>query len=342
MINPVQSYGPLTAHHTSGKDIVLNAPEYDLIILTATWESRGKEFVNKIKYASKSQTKILVLFFKSDDEVVVGSKEAFFSILKKKCKGMVTRVDLDYSTSIDLNFKKIKKTISEFRKTKGTALKILFDISCTPKSYTSFIFGLGFRGEFSTRLDVFYAEAAKYSLKDGVRFSAKHNLMTVGDWSIVQIPYFESVEFITSSHPTVISLGAEIKACIPLVERIEPKVLHVLHIENFAVRIPSKVAKREEPFLDMLSQNYGAQNKSFPLGDIHSIGNYVKNLAKDPIRCLLLGPKLHAIGILLAGVAEENIEINCRVPSSYSSADVSASGICHFIKIFDRFDPENY
>lgn len=336
------SFGFLQSKHRIVHEKNIPTHDYDLVMLTATWEGRGSQFQSKIPRTKGIADKILVAFFKSADEPVRKKKEVFVDKIERRFGKSTTVLKLSSSIDADHNFKLIKEHLKKKKKDIGRPLKILCDISCLPKAYVAFLIGLGFRGEFATKVTFFYAEAERYSLKEGQRFSAKHNLMTVGDWSINQIPYFESIDFISDDHPLAVSLGAEIKACIPLIERIEPAQLHVIHIENFEAKIPEKVSKREEPFLKTLASKYSSKNEAFPLGSVHKVANRVLTLAEEPLRCLLLGPKLHAVGFMLAGLANDNIELNCRVPTSYSAADVSASGIFHLIEIFDRFDPGNY
>ena len=335
------SIGSVTSVHKShANDISLK--DYDLVLATATWETRGELFFTKFTKSSLKKSNVSIFYFRSMNGDTTKRKEKFLEFLESKL-GKKPRIwELDRSIDVDSNFAKIKSRISDLRKSLKRPVNILCDISCLPKSYILYLIGLSFNGEFGSRLTLFYAEAEKYEMKKGKRFSSRSNLMSSGDWQLVLIPYFEPDDLITEGSELLLSLGAEIKACIAMIERIEPKSLRVSTISHFTEKIPKNVAKREVPFLKSIAQNYGANISEFELCAVHPLTRWIDLNCNSTTQSLIIGPKLHAVGIAIAALSKSNVQINCRIPNSYSLTNVAPSGEIHTVDIIDRFDPRNY
>jgi hypothetical protein len=342
-----RSFGPLQFKQTGPLKSVAIEKDYDLCLVTLSWEQRATfAFLSDGCQLNSA----IALWFESTSDEIEGRKSAQFDSLRTKI-GNVDELRLCEATEIDENFGKLKEFFEQKFKELGRPLKVILDISCLPKNYLLFLIGFGFSQDIFACFDCLYS-AGKYDLMSSVNSSSDeagriHRALTSsGKWTSRQIPFLAAESTFPDTRDLTILMGGEIGMALPLVAKIEPSRLSVIFIDETAPGESENKLVEEMQAYHTLIGDYDADEVRIPLGDALSVAEHLENICSDSesecITLMVLGSKSHALAAGIVGLSCSNADVVCRVPKSYLTLDVHAAGGIFFYEIEDRFEPSNY
>jgi len=224
------------------------------------------------------------------------------------------------------------------------SIRILVDMTCLPKAYLLYLLGCGFQREYVASIDFIYCQG-KYSIPEqasGRSLVSRIGLVSEGEWSTLQIPYFEARDFAAGQKDLIVSVGAEIAAALPVIERFEPRRLKLLKIAEAIPVISDGKLSHEQRALQVLSAKANASSQSFELEDVISLSKAILEGREGSTTCLAIGSKPHALACGLASLASNSIDVVCRIPAAYSANEVASSGRFFRFRVEDRFEPRAY
>lgn len=332
--------GTLSISQTILKDYGILRDQYDLVIAAVSWESRCCACSPLL--SGRSDESLIVQFASSDAEM-----ESRKNSNRATIEGSIANcriLSLDRSAQFTDNAEKLEQEIFRVARKKGHALRVLMDMTCIPKRYLLFMLGLGFRRELFTSIDLVYAEAEKYEMRAAqIDVAGKPlGLISEGEWTTSQIPYLESDNYVPDRRNLYISVGAELTQASPIVDRFEPNRLVLYHITEGHRRLPPSVIDRERPALQQLAAFPGVRHEQFELHEIAAVALSVLQNRSSGTTCFAIGPKTHAVAFAIAALADDQIQVVCRTPTTYVVNEVKASGKTYFYRINDRFDPASF
>ena len=170
-------------------------------------------------------------------------------------------------------------------------------------------------------------------------------ILSEGEWKSLQIPYLEAANFISDARHLIVSLGGELGLTLPFVERYEPKKLGLVFLEENARRDQEGMPRSERLALAELLSQPQAPPVTFSIGDMVGLAVYSLDFARSAqasVTALAIGAKPHALAFGIACLAQDNMEVVCRVPGGYRPLDVQPSGRLYFYEVEDRFEPTAY
>jgi hypothetical protein len=311
--------------------------QYDLIITTVSWESRGLTPFPQLVGRSSN---IVLLRFASTDPAVIKAKDDTHNTMAAQLSGGFRILQLQSSVDWDANLPILDRMLGEEAAKLGRPLRMLVDMTCLPKRYLLFLLGKAFREELASSLEFVYAEADVYKTMPGAPETGRY--VSEGEWKSVQMPYFEPTEYAPTRSDLFISLGAEITNAMPYVERFEPDELRLYTALETPVRLPMFEHGPEHPMKVHLENSPNSYKMGFHLMDAIGIAQDILRAQKRPTTCYAIGPKTHALALGIAALANDEITVVCRLPGRYLANDVTASGRVFHYRIEDRFDPRSY
>lgn len=332
--------GTLSISETILQDHNILRNQYDLVIGAVSWESRCHACSPLL---SGRGDEVLIIHFASSDTEMRGRKSAHRATIEAaiaNCRFL----DLERSAQFTDNSETLEREIFAVVRRRGRALRVLMDMTCIPKRYLLFLLGLGFRRELFTSIDLVYAEAEKYEMSVAPVDAAGRalGLISEGEWTTSQIPYLESEDYVPDRRNLYISVGAELTQASPIVDRFEPNGLILYHITEGHRRLPSSVIDRERPALQQLRAFPGVRQEQFELHEVAAVALSVLRNRSAGTTCFAIGPKTHAVAFAIAALADDQIQVVCRTPTTYVVNEVKASGTTYFYRINDRFDPASF
>jgi hypothetical protein len=286
----------------------------------------------------------LLLRFASSDTNIVAQKDTVEAVFREKFKNAET-VHLGSALAFQENSASLERTLSEAFVKVGRPLRVLVDISCLPRSYCAFLVGLGFGREIFGRLDCLYSEGVyRWDVSSEDAGSGPRSIISVGEWASLQIPYLEAQETIPASRDLLVQIGGEIGYSLPFVERYEPIRLGLIFLKDGVV--PVLVNRNEDSAYRTLIAEPKVARADYGIGDVVGVTEHIHDFCRvEPDRVvtgLAIGSKAHALGMALAAIDTENLEVVCRIPTSYKFNDVAPTGIVFHYRIEDRFEPAAY
>ncbi len=314
--------------------------EYDLLLTVLGWETRA---LQNLKIFGRCSGTVVALRFASDRDEINEKKDRVQDKFQQYLSPRMELVQLDGSHQFRQNCAKLEDCLMNFSQSLGKPMRVLVDASCFPKRYLLYILGSGFRNELINCFDFLYSEG-RYDIQSFAAQSTTSSagLISNGDWSSLQIPYMEGRSYTPGKRDLFISLGAEISAAVPIVDRFEPTKLVLFPVANNKQLMDSTVLAAETNALRRLEGLPNAQSEPFALNDVVGLASKICELVHTPTTCLSIGSKPHALALGVASLANDAIEVVCRVPSSYSGIDVAPTGRVFKFAVEDRFDPFTY
>ena len=311
---------------------------YDLFISAVSWESRNATALTAMTgFASPT----LLLRFASGRAATDAAKDANQVVLAGMCPDHKV-LALERSVLFDANADLIATELRERAEAKGMPLRVLIDISCIPKSYISYLVGLGFANGFVSRLDCLYSEG-RYDLAGASTQGGPLSIISEGDWSSLLIPYLEAAETFPSQRDLLVILGGEIGFSLPFIERYEPERLGVVFIRD-GVDVSSLIGSEKAAY-EALTSEPSLVRADFEIHDVVGVLRHVSEFCRSAGRSIVglaIGSKAQSLALALAALDIENLEVVCRVPAGYSDADVVPTGRVFYYAIEDRFEPSAY
>jgi hypothetical protein len=318
----------------------------DVAICVVSWEKRASSLSRML---SSWPGVVDILRFKSFDDTTEKRKD----VVQKEIVTHLPRhklLPLDSAIEFRKNANSIETLIREHYARVRRPLRILVDVSCLPKNYILFLLGLGFRREFVGRFDLLYSEGRyHYETESPTRPTTSQNLRGVisdGEWTSLQIPYLEGRQYIPEVRDLIASLGGELTLSVPFIQRFEPRRLDLLMITHNKERMEVSREDREKRALSELESQPQTKKTSFDIEDVIGVARHAINFCREsistPTTALAIGPKTHAIALGVAAMYVPEMEIVCRIPSSYIPSDVDATGRSFHYSIEDRFEPYAY
>lgn len=318
---------------------------YDLVLSALSWERRA---TSAFSTTTNLPGPLTLLKFASSSDAIEEAKAASLVEFQSLTKD-VSVVEFFGSTEFQKNADRLVNLVTERVTQVGRPIKILVDITCMPKAYTLFLMGMGFFNGYISRLDCVYAEGA-YSLgdpsTDPTPSPDARGIISDGEWSSLQVPYFNAKVAIPNSRDIIVAMGGEIGLSLPFIEKYEPATLSLALISESIVQQPELLLPGERAALNELLAEPNALRTNVPLCDVAALTSHAVAFARkslsEVVSGIALGSKPHALALGLAALSEPNLEIICRVPKRYKPLDVAASGPIWFYEIEDRFEPSAY
>lgn len=313
--------------------------EYDLVIVAISWESRTAAALSAV---GGTDIETLMLRFESTKEAVANKKNENQKLLEGLCPNHKI-LQLGRSTAFDINITEIELQIRDRFSIRKRPLRVLVDISCIPKSYLSFLCGLGFSNDYICRFDCLYSEG-KYDMIGVPGPGGPRSIMSEGEWTSLQIPYLEANEVFAVERDLIVILGGEIGLSLPFIERYEPTRLSIVFIKD-GIDL-SVLSGSEKVAYDELTSEPHLIRTDLEISDIIGVVKHVRDFCTESfprqVTGLAIGSKAQSLGLALASLDLENLEVVCRIPSAYVDLDVLPSGRVFFFGIEDRFEPLSY
>jgi len=321
------------------------AHDYDLIIAVLSWEDRTTFCLSQLACAS---TEAVFLKFKSRSSEVEAAKMQHLATFKRSL-GRSTVKELGPSTETKQNFVALKSWLQDRYIAAGRPLSLLVDVSCLPKTYILYLFGLGFTEEILARLDCLYAPGKYDLLADHAQsssgLSGPRSIISEGDWCARQIPYLEATNYIAADSDLLVTLGGELGLTVPFLDRYEPRRLGLVLISETSPTSGQPMRPSEKMAYEELMSEPNVACKDLELCDVIAVACHALEFAQSSsgrsITGMALGSKPHALGLGLASLANAKIEVVCRTPVAYHPVNVAASGRLMLYEIEDRFDPSS-
>jgi hypothetical protein len=339
MTNDSLAIGRLRARQgqlTPGKPL---EQTYDLFISAVSWESRNATALDAIGGCSAPA---LLLRFESSKPATDLLKDANQLKLTMLCPNNQI-LSLQKSTAFDANSEAIETALRDRFQVRKAPLSVLLDISCIPKAYISFLCGLGFTNDYVCRLDCLYSEGT-YDLAGASTPGGPLSIISEGEWTSQQIPYLEASDMFSSKRDLIVILGGEIGYSLPFIERYEPERLGVVFIRN-GLDVEALVGSEKAAYAELISEpkllraDYDIDDVLGVLAHVHAFCSAGEG---RPVVGLAIGSKAQSLALALAALDLDNLEIVCRIPTSYSNADVLPTGRVFLYAIEDRFEPTSY
>lgn len=314
--------------------------DWDLVLTTVSWESRATATLPLLTGKSDD---VRMLWFESTNADVTARKKAMADAATATLGKKIRQVDLRPSSECEPNFRTLGKLLEDEFSNHGRPLRILLDATCLPKKYLLYLLGVSFRREYAAKLTVLYAEGKYSSPKRGGSGTTKtHGLISDGDWLSVQVPYLESADYAPSKRDVVVTFGGEVGVAIPMIERLEPRQLILLQITADSPRLSKKQIDKEKRYVDLLLDQPNARLLEYDIGDAIGVARVLLTECQGATTCVAIGSKPHALGMGLAALADDRMEVVCRIPSAYTGVDAIATGRVMQFTIEDRFEPSAY
>lgn len=311
---------------------------YDLFISAVSWESRN---VTALDAIGGFDGPVLLLRFASSRPATDAAKDANQTVLCGMCPNHKV-LALNQSVLFDANADRIAAELRERAEAKGMPLRVLIDISCIPKSYVSYLVGLGFANGFVSKLDCLYSEG-RYQLAGASTLGGPLSIISEGDWSSLLVPYLEAAETFPSQRDLLVILGGEIGFSLRFIERYEPERLGIVFIRD-GIDVASLVGSEKAAY-EAITSDPSLVRADFEIHDVVGVLCHVGEFCRSAERHIVglaIGSKAQSLALALAALDIENLEVVCRVPAGYSDADVVATGRVFHYAIEDRFEPSAY
>lgn len=320
---------------------------YDLIVAVLSWEQRATyAFLSSPAIVSD----ITAIWFESTSPEIEDRKESQYRLLCSHFK-VVNAARLAVATDVEGNYLLFQQIIEERYSQLRRPLKVLIDISCLPKNYLLFLLGLGFSNDYFACFDCVYS-AGQYDLLSDAADEADEAgrihraLVSAGDWTARQVPFFGGRDVFPKTKDLVVSVGGELGLTVPFVVKAEPRKLTLIFIQETAPSEHAEMLESERSAYRTLMSEPSVVSAEFGLNDSLGVANFLQDCANasdaDCVSLMVLGSKSHAIAVGLVGLANERVEVVCRVPKSYRRLDVLPAGGIFLYQIEDRFEPLNY
>ena len=313
---------------------------YDMAITTVSWEKRA---ITAGQLLNTANAEVVILHFESDRADIKAKKELGLVEMQSLFAPNNKIVNLPSSRDFESSIRVLERLIAEIYGILRRPLKLLIDMTCLPKRYILFLLALGINREFVSRFDFLYSEGNYESPALEIEnTNIKNGIISEGDWNTIRIPYFEGVEFIPRIRDLFISAGAEFIAARSYIEFFDPNQL-ALYIVSNNEKLMSRVGLRhEQRALEELKRLPATQTSAFDVADIVGLAKAILGQRKNPTTCLSIGPKPHALSVGIAGIADRQIEVLCRIPTNYSAISVEPTGRIFHYRVEDRFEPSSY
>ncbi len=339
MISRTASLGPLAVSQSELLSTSLRE-RYDLCVAISSWESRATKAFSVLP---EREAIWEVWTFATNDPDRASAKTRCFDQLVKLRQEGVSAVQLAGSLEYETNFGLLHQHVAAHSLARGGALRLLFDMTCMPKKYILFLLGMAFKNEYVKSVDFVYSEGAYRSTRSADIEGVRGWNPSEGEWSSVQVPYFEANDFMPDARGLIVSLGAEISASIPLIERYEPARISLLSVKDQPERIDTSLIEVERLSIRELESLPFTTSESFLLEDLLSVAEACRAFCRErpdmTVTGLAIGAKPHALALGFSALSVPNLEIVCRLPSKYISGDVVPTGKVYIYSAEDRFEP---
>lgn len=317
-----------------------SSPAYDLVLCAVSWETRNAAALTAF---GGSNAPAVLLRFESSKPGADAAKDANQAKLAVLLPNHVP-LALARSTDFEANSEALQLLIRDrFLKAKRP-LRVLIDITCIPRSYVSFLCGLGFSNDYFSRLDCLYAEGAYTLTGLSTATGGPLSIISEGEWTSLQVPYLEAANIFSSERDLIVVLGGEIGFSLPFIERYEPARLSVVFIKN-GLDADKLEGSERAAYLDLTSDprldraDIAIYDAVAVLAHVHAF--CAAETARSVVG-LAIGSKAQSLALALAALDIENLEVVCRVPSAYAAKDVQPTGRVFLYEIEDRFEPMAY
>lgn len=324
----------------------IDVSPYDLLITIVSWEERA----NHALHLLEGQPKATAFFrFDSSAEQTNGQKD----IVEAELRGLLPSAECLYllpSTETKKNFERIQKFLLGKRQEVKRPLRIAVNMSCLPKAYLLFLLGIFFKSDIAMEADFLYSPGI-YDLVgekavEGPSAPGPRGLLSIGEWKSQQLPFFTGQRVFASEQDLIVTVGGELGMMVPFLERSEPRNIFLLFITESAPHPDRPMHKLERLAYDDLMIEPNVSTKEVDLVDAIGVAKYALSAAEQSSSVNLvgvaIGSKSHALGLGIAALVHDELEIICRIPAGYAPLNVRPRGDCLMYRVADRFEPLRY
>lgn len=331
----------LRQHSANCGDIELS--DYDLALSFVSWETRCLSICD----IDLSTDQLLICDFKTPSEST--ERKSNYKTMNEwatKNKNIRAVKSLKLSNSVDChtNFQLLAEAIGSIVKAKNRQLRILVDISGSPKSILSFLIGFGFtRGVFK-ELHFFYPHS---DYQDKVEAEMIQGIgqrefyrFTYGHWAPILIPYLEGELRPSSQRHMIVMMGAETSATEAFLKRYQPDQLQfVLPLPSVTAEMDKNLGFEVERLMDrmeLVESDFVSVKPYDMLTASNKVFELIANADKESdLMVACVGTKPHAIGASIATFLNKSAALVCRVPMKYREVPGPGNGKATLFEIED-------
>ena len=223
-------------------------------------------------------------------------------------------------------------------------------MSCLPKAYLLFLLGAFFKTDIAMEVDFLYSPGVYDLVADGsgggIGSPGPRGLLSLGEWKSQQLPFFTGQSVFASEQDLIVTVGGELGMMVPFLERSEPRNIFLLFITESAPRPDRPMHKLEKLAYDDLMMEPNVNTREVDLVDAIGVAKYALSAAEQSSSVSLvgvaIGSKSHALGLGIAALVRDELEIICRIPAGYVPLNVTPRGDCLLYRVADRFEPLRY
>lgn len=327
-------------------DTKIDCSPYDLLLTTVSWEERANHALHMLEGQPKS---IAFLRFESSSARTLGLKDLVEAEVLALFPS-AERIDLLQSTETKKNFEQIQRFLARKRQETKRPLRVAVNMSCLPKAYLLFLLGIFFKSDVAMEADFLYSPGV-YDLvgdkaAEGASVPGPRGLLSIGEWKSQQLPFFTGHQVFAPEQDLIVTVGGEFGMMVPFLERSEPRNIFLLFIAESAPSPDRAMHKLERLAYDDLMMEPNVSTKEVQLVDAIGVAKYALSAAEQSSSATLvgvaIGSKSHALGLGIAALVNDELEIICRIPAGYAPLNVMPRGDCLIYRVADRFEPLRY
>ena len=325
------------ASYSSEEASTIAFSDYDLIILTSSWDNRCITLTDS---HIESVSSVILLLFDDKDEAGVRSKND--TILKDYSKSISNNqyVIRGNSTSVNSVWNELYDTVLSVACSIGRPLSILCDLSCCPRYYSLSLLSTCFRFGIASRIHYFYNECT-YPEKDD-ELSLEEVSFTAGRWEAKAINYLAGSHNPGSRNRFTVSIGFEGSKTLMVLNEFEPDKVNVIipspgYSEGYVDRVRSANSELFRSF-GVNSENEILSHAGDPIDVWAKISKARDARWNDHYLCA--GSKPHSLGLTLAAYSLQYPVLLYSLPKKHNPIDVIPKPDCWLYEVHNIVVPQ--
>lgn len=302
---------------------------YDLLVLTSSWDSRCVSICD----ASDILTKyIMLILFEIRDPFGFRDNHdrRLIEYITSKCDKNNTIYLRGYSVEVESMWQQIMDNILTIRESQGRPLRILLDLSTCPRYYALALVGSCLSYGIAEYISVVYAEGMYRScLMDSA--TTTEYIFSKGHWRTVSIPSLEGSFDPGKKKYYLVSVGFEGVRTLQIINREDPDSISILFPEPGYIPEYVEVARTANEELIQSYKVDEGQIVRVHAGDAIAAWKAlqeasIENPASDNVFYLCSGTKPHALGLALRAMILGFPTVLYRVPENHNPLNVVPTG----------------
>ena len=308
----------------------------DLLLLTSSWERRCTE-VTRAAHGEYRRAAVVRFAERGRSGRREAHDELLLGFAARVAGGVADVPPLEIAAVLDWH-DALTRLVGGVRDEVGRAIDLVVDLSCLPKYYALLLLGYCLRTGAARSVTLFYAEG-RYAPADSNVSLATDHAFTAGDWSAVQVPYFEGRQAFGRGISILASIGFETFQARKLIQTHEADH-HVLvapspgfspeYEERSEAEVRALCTALDLPMGEVLRASAGDAVATAEL----VIGVVDGQEGLNEVG-LCLGTKPQALGFGLAALIRPDLTLVCRFPESYAETETPPTGTSWAYRVGD-------